>query len=120
MKLERTASLWYFILSKNKAIEVPDNLKIQAEEIQKVAHLARLELSKDEECRLTGDMNNILGYIDKLTELDTKNVEPTSHAVEVTNAFREDVCKDFFSTEEGLSNAPDAEDGSFKVPKVIE
>ena len=95
-------------------------MKIQTEEIHKVAHLARLELSEDESQRLTGDMNNILGYIDKLAELNTEKVEPTSHAVPVTNAFREDTCKDFFSTEEGLSNAPDAEDGSFKVPKVIE
>ena len=95
-------------------------MKIRKDDVCKVAHLARLELSKDEEQRLTGDMNNILGYIDKLAELDTDNVEPTSHAVAVTNAFREDVRKDFFSAEEGLANAPDAEAGSFKVPKVID
>ncbi|MBE9535894.1 MAG: Asp-tRNA(Asn)/Glu-tRNA(Gln) amidotransferase subunit GatC [Proteobacteria bacterium] len=95
-------------------------MKIQAEEIRKVAHLARLELSEKESQQLTGDMNNVLGYIDKLAELETENVEPTSHAVPATNAFREDICRDFFSAEEGLSNAPDSEDGSFKVPKVIE
>ena len=95
-------------------------MKIQTEDVRKVAHLARLELSEDEAQRLTGDMNNILGYIDKLAELDTEGVEPTSHAVPVTNVFREDVRKDFFSVDEGLANAPSVEEGSFKVPRVIE
>jgi len=120
MKLECVISLWYFMSIKIWHDEVVNNLKIQKEDVHKVAHLARLELSEDESRRLTGDMNNILSYIDKLAELDTEEIEPTSHAVAVTNAFREDVSKDFFTAEEGLSNAPDAEDGSFKVPKVIE
>ena len=95
-------------------------MNIQTKDVRKVAHLARLELSEDEAQQLTGDMNNILGYIDKLAELDTEGVEPTSHAVAVTNAFREDVRKDFFSKNEGLANAPSVEEGSFKVPRVIE
>jgi len=120
MKLECAISLWYFIPIRIRHDEVVNNLKIQKEDVLKVAHLARLELSEDESLRLTGDMNDILGYIDKLDELDTEKIEPTSHAVAVNNAFREDVCRDFFSAEEGLANAPSAEDGSFKVPKVIE
>ena len=94
-------------------------MKLTKEEVNKVAHLARLELSEDERSRMTGDMNNILDYINKLSELDTDNVEPTCHAVPVTNAFREDVQKNDFTIEEAIANAPSSEDGSFKVPKVI-
>ena len=95
-------------------------MKISREEVLKVAHLARLELDGGETDGLTGDMNSILGYIDKLAELDTGNVAPTSHAVPVTNAFRGDKRDDYFTRDEGLANAPDSEDGCFKVPKVIE
>jgi len=95
-------------------------VKLSKEKVNSVAHLARLELADDEAERLTGDMNNILGYIDKLGELDTDGVEPTCHAVPVTNAFREDKLDRYFTVEEALKNAPDSEDGSFKVPKVIE
>ena len=95
-------------------------MTLKKDDINKVAHLARLELSSSEIDRLTTDMNNIIGYIDKLAELETDSVEPTSHAVPVTNAFREDKRKDYFTVEKGLSNAPDSENGSFKVPKVID
>ena len=95
-------------------------MKLTKEEVNKVAHLARLELKKDEVERLTGDMNNILDYISKLNELDTDSVEPTCHAVSVTNAFRDDVQKGDFSIEEAVANAPVTEEGNFKVPKVIE
>lgn len=95
-------------------------MKLTKEEVNKVAHLARLELKDDETKRMTGDMNNILGYINKLGELDTDKVEPTCHAVPVTNAFREDVQKNEFTIEEVLSNAPSSEASCFKVPKVID
>ena len=95
-------------------------MKISREEVLKVAHLARMELEESEAERLTGDMNNILGYIDKLAELDTKNVEPTSHAVPVKNVFRDDERRESLNVDEGLANAPDSAEGSFKVPKVIE
>lgn len=95
-------------------------MELTKEEVNKVAHLARLELKGDEVERMTGEMNNIIDYIDKLDELDTDSVEPTCHAVPVTNAFREDVEKKDFTIEEALANAPSAEYGCFKVPKVIE
>ncbi|MBE9502820.1 MAG: Asp-tRNA(Asn)/Glu-tRNA(Gln) amidotransferase subunit GatC [Proteobacteria bacterium] len=95
-------------------------MKLTKEEVNKVAHLARLELSEEETERMTGDMNNILDYINKLSELNTDNVEPTCHAVPVTNVFREDVQRNDFTIEEALANAPSSEEGSFKVPKVIE
>ncbi len=95
-------------------------MALSKEEVQKVAHLARLELKGEEETALTTELNNILGYIDKLSELDTEGVKPTFHAVPVTNAFRADERKTVITAEEGLKNAPDSEEGSFKVPKVIE
>ncbi|MDH3973275.1 MAG: Asp-tRNA(Asn)/Glu-tRNA(Gln) amidotransferase subunit GatC [Deltaproteobacteria bacterium] len=95
-------------------------MTLKKDDINKVAHLARLELSQGQVDSLTKDMNNIIGYIDKLAELETENIEPTSHAVPVTNAFREDALKEYFTVEKGLANAPDGEDGSFKVPKVID
>lgn len=95
-------------------------MSLTKDDVMKVAHLARLELPESESERLTADMNSILGYIDKLGELDTASVEPTSHAVPVSNAFREDEVMDYFSAVEGLANAPDSEEGSFKVPRVIE
>jgi len=95
-------------------------MTLKKDDINKVAHLARLELSSSEVDSLTMDMNNIIGYIDKLAELETENIEPTSHAVPVTNAFREDIRKDYFTVQKGLANAPDSEEGAFKVPKVID
>lgn len=99
-------------------------MKLTKDEVNQVAHLARLELGGDEVESLTDDMNNILGYIDKLSELDTKNVAPTSHAVPMSNAFRDDEQNGRFSgnftAHEAIANAPASEDGSFKVPKVIE
>ena len=95
-------------------------MALEKKDVNKVAHLARLEISSTEMDRLTTDMNSILGYIDKLAELNTDGVEPTSHAVPVTNAFREDERKEYFSVQKGLSNAPDSEDGCFKVPRVID
>lgn len=95
-------------------------MKVKKEDIFHVATLARLEVEKDEAELLTGDMNDILNYIERLAELNTDNVEPTSHAMEVNNAFREDLLKKDFTIEEAMANAPNSENNSFKVPKVIE
>ena len=95
-------------------------MELTDKDVQKVAKLARLNIQQAEADRLTGEMNSILGYIDKLAELNTDGVEPTFHASAANNAFREDVCKRSLPVEEGLANAPASEDGSFKVPKVIE
>jgi len=85
-----------------------------------VAHLARLEITNKEKDKFTAQLNDILLYIDKLNELDTKGVEPMSHAIAVTNAFREDNIVDSIGTEKSLANAPDARGEFFRVPKVIE
>jgi aspartyl-tRNA(Asn)/glutamyl-tRNA(Gln) amidotransferase subunit C len=93
---------------------------ISSKEVEYVAHLARLEISGGEKEKLTSQLNDILLYIDKLNELDTKGVEPMSHAMAVTNAFREDKVLDSIGTEATLANAPDARGEFFRVPKVIE
>lgn len=82
--------------------------------------LARLKLPKEEWERFQTKAAHIVGYIETLKELDTTNIEPTSHAVEVVNAFREDERKPFSSIEKILDIAPAKLDNLFEVPKVIE
>jgi len=95
-------------------------LTISSREVEYVAHLARLEISDQEKEIFTSQLNDILLYIDKLNELDTTGVEPMSHAMALTNAFREDQLVDSIGTEKTLANAPDARGEFFRVPKVID
>jgi aspartyl-tRNA(Asn)/glutamyl-tRNA(Gln) amidotransferase subunit C len=95
-------------------------LKISYREVEYVANLARMEVTDREKEKLTVQLNDILLYIDKLNELDTKGVEPMSHAIAVTNAFREDKILDSIGTEQTLANAPDARGEFFRVPKVTD
>ncbi len=95
-------------------------MKITRAQVERVAQLARLALSKEELDSLTSEMDAILGYVDKLNELDTDHIVPTAHAVPMENAFRDDVARQSLSTEEALQNAPAASDGCFLVPKIIE
>jgi len=85
-----------------------------------VANLARLEITEKEKDKFTAQLNDILLYIDKLNELDTNGVEPMSHAISVTNAFRDDQVMDSIGTQQTLANAPDARGDFFRVPKVID
>lgn len=89
-------------------------------DIEKVAKLARLELSEEEKETFGSQMEQILTYMEQLNRLDTTGVEPTSHAIPIYNVFREDEVKPSFSHEEVLAIAPDEEDGHFKVPRIIE
>ena len=95
-------------------------MKISREEVEYVAHLARIELAPEEAEKFTGQLDQILGYFEKLGELDTKDVEPTRHAIAVVNAFREDEIKDSYDSDTALANAPDRDGPFFKVPKIIE
>ena len=97
-------------------------MKISRQDVDYVAKLARLELSEQEKERYAGQLESILGYIDKLNALDTKDVPPTSHAMNLKNIWREDELKPCLeSTREAiLANAPEREDDFFKVKKVIE
>ncbi len=95
-------------------------MKITREEVEHVARLARLELTEEEKDLFTGQMDAILAYVDKLNELDTANVIPTSHAVPMENAFREDEVRPSIGIDNALANAPERAEGFFRVPKVIE
>ncbi|MFH0783829.1 MAG: Asp-tRNA(Asn)/Glu-tRNA(Gln) amidotransferase subunit GatC [Pseudomonadota bacterium] len=94
-------------------------MKISKEQVEHVAHLARLTLTDEELDRMTGQLDNILSYVDKLNELDTDKVVPTSHVFPINNAFREDVVQESLSREDALMNAPQQNGVMFQVPKII-
>ena len=95
-------------------------MKVTKEVIQHVANLARLNLSENDKTRLTRDMEEILGYVDKLNELDTEGIKPREHVKPVSNVFREDIEMESYDREDILRNAPAVENGCFKVPKIVE
>lgn len=94
-------------------------MKITREEILHVAHLARLELDEAAIDRFAGQIGTVLEYVDQLQRVDTQGVPSTSHAISLTNAFREDEEKEHLDPDAVLANAPEQEDGSFVVPKVV-
>lgn len=90
-------------------------------DVAKVAELARLELKPEEEDHLHREMESIVGYIDMLGELDVEGIEPTAHAVPLTNICREDVAEDSFPRDVMLKNAPEVvDDELIKVHQVVE
>jgi aspartyl-tRNA(Asn)/glutamyl-tRNA(Gln) amidotransferase subunit C len=93
--------------------------KISREEVRHVATLARLELTEGEEKRMTEQMNDILTYMDKLNELDTRNIPPATHATQLENVFRPDEVRESLDRERALANAPQSDGVHFVVPKVI-
>lgn len=95
-------------------------MKITREEVKRVAALARLELSPAEEEALTQQLDKILQYMEKLNQLDSTNVEPLAHVVDIVNAFREDRVVNRSTPDTLLANAPEKESDFFKVPKIIE
>ena len=95
-------------------------MKITSAEVRHVATLARLDLAQDEQERLAGELDRILEYMDKLSELDTDGVEPLSYAVDVVNVLRPDRVVNQPRTEDLLRNAPARDDDFLSVPKIIE
>jgi len=95
-------------------------MKITKEDVKHVAKLARLRFTDEEIAPFTEQLNDILEYFEKLKNVDTSHVNPSTHAVNLTNAFREDVVKDSIPTEKALKNAPDTEKTYYKVPKIIQ
>jgi aspartyl-tRNA(Asn)/glutamyl-tRNA(Gln) amidotransferase subunit C len=95
-------------------------MKITMKEVEHVARLARLELTGEEKERMRAQLDSILTYIDKLNELDTSAVEPTSHVLPMMNVFRDDEVRPSLSQEETLANAPDRQDLFFRVPRILE
>jgi len=94
-------------------------MKINKEEVLHVADLARLEMDDASIDRFAEQIGRILEYVDTLNRADTAGVPATSHAITLTNAFREDEETPHLARERALSNAPEKEDGSFVVPKVV-
>jgi aspartyl-tRNA(Asn)/glutamyl-tRNA(Gln) amidotransferase subunit C len=95
-------------------------MAITREEVLHVARLARLSMSPAEADKMREQLDNILAYIRQLDRLDTTDVVPTSHAVEMGTPFRDDFVRPFEEKEEILKNAPDREGDFFRVPRIIE
>ena len=95
-------------------------MKISTENVKEVAELARLEFKEDEIETFRIQFENILKFISKLDELDIDDIKPTTHVLDISTPLRDDVVIDWISQDEALKNAPQAEDGFFAVPKVIE
>jgi len=95
-------------------------MKISQQDVEYVARLARITLQPEELATMTEQMDAILGYVEKLNELDTDSIEPMAHAVPMANAFRADDIRPSIGVEGALKNAPQHDGGCFKVPKVIE
>jgi aspartyl-tRNA(Asn)/glutamyl-tRNA(Gln) amidotransferase subunit C len=95
-------------------------MSITIKDVEHVAALARLELSEQEKEQFTEQLNAILKYAEQLEKLDTEGVEPTSHAMPLVNVMRKDESRPSYPIEKVLKNAPDEEDGQFKVPAVLE
>ncbi len=94
--------------------------KITLEQVRHVALLARLKLGAEEEARLVHDMSSMLGYVEKLNELDTTKVPPTAQVGEPGTPMRDDVVTNQPAPDDMLANAPARQGNFFKVPKIIE
>ncbi len=94
--------------------------RITRSEVEHVARLARLELTDEEKERMTAQLDSILGYIEKLNELDTSQVEPTTTVIPMVSVMREDQVRPSLKQDDALANAPDREGVFFRVPRIIE
>lgn len=94
-------------------------MNIDKEQIKHIADLANLTISDDELEKYTKEMSSIVGFANELNELDTENVDITTSILGEYNIFREDELKESFDNSELLKNAPESQDGMFKIPKVI-
>ena len=95
-------------------------MSVTIKDVEKISTLAKLKFNAEELEKLKGDMNQILGYIDTLNELDLSNVEPLENINEIENVLRIDEPTDCITTEEALKNAPARTGKYFKVPKVLD
>lgn len=93
-------------------------MAITVKDVEHVAKLARLELTEEEKEKFTRQLGNVLKYVDQMNEVDTSNVEPLSHPIDFVNVMRDDVVYYDQTKEQLMANAPDEENGFFKVPKI--
>lgn len=94
-------------------------MALTIQEVEHVAHLARLRLSADELAKLQTDLSHILGYIDMLKEVDVSDVPPTAQATDLANVMRDDEVRPSLPREDVLANAPDQRDGMFRVKEIF-
>lgn len=94
-------------------------MKISKADVEHIAMLARLRLSEEEKETYSEQLSKILDYIEKLNQLDTSDVEPTSHVLEITNVFREDEPAQSLPPDDALKNAPDRKGNFYRVPRII-
>lgn len=95
-------------------------MEITREQVEHVAKLARLALSDEEQALFSRQLSSILTYVETLNRVDTSQVEPTSHVIPIQNVLREDDVKASLPREAALANAPDSDQGCFRVPQIIE
>ncbi|MFC1538048.1 Asp-tRNA(Asn)/Glu-tRNA(Gln) amidotransferase subunit GatC [Candidatus Latescibacterota bacterium] len=95
-------------------------MAVTRKDVDNAASLARLYFTEEEKEEMESTLNNILGYFDKLSEIDTEGVEPLAHILPVKNVMRKDEVKPSLDRETALKNAPKKEKGYFVIPKVIE
>lgn len=95
-------------------------MKLTRDDVQRIATLARLRLTPEEESRFTDQLDKILEYMAKLNELDTTHVDPIAHVVDIVNALREDRVASQPNADALLANAPARDGNFFRVPKIIE
>lgn len=91
---------------------------ITIKDVEHVAKLARLELTEEEKELYTKQLGDVLKYVDQMNEVDTSNVKPMSHAIDFVNVMREDKVVYEHTKEELMANAPEEENGFFRVPKI--
>lgn len=92
---------------------------LDRDQVHKVAHLARLDLTEAEEAQFAAQLSNILDYFEQLSELDVSDVPPTTRAIDVSNVFRPDRLQPYGDREQILEGAPERDGEFFKVPKII-
>ena len=94
--------------------------KIDIEQVRKVAKLSRLQLEESEISEFTGQLEAILEYMEKMNQLDTSNVQPLAHCLDISNCFRADIVKSSLGTEKAVANAPETDGEYFIVPKILD
>lgn len=95
-------------------------MKIEKKEVEHIARLARLKLTEEEKEKLGQQLGQILKYVEKLRELDTKDVEPAFHVIPLQNIMRKDEVKGSLPIKDTFANAPETQGNYFKVPRIIE
>lgn len=108
------------VFGARSKMEVYEMTRISKEEVKHVANLARLAITEEETEKLQKQLDSIITFAEQLNELDTENIEPTTHVLHMKNVLREDKASKGLPREEVLKNAPDHQDGQIRVPGIME